>query len=270
MPTRSLLARTLARLLGHHRGRSYEDVLGPRYAAACPIDAPGACAALRVVTFNVEFSRRVNGAIALLKSDPALCDADVVLLQEMDHDGTARIAHAMDMGYVYYPSVFHGQAGKDFGNAVLSRWPVATDAKLVLPHPSRLAGTHRTATVATLRVAGTHVRVYSTHLGTPLDVSAARRREQLWAVFADAAPHPAVIIGGDLNEQAIGWEALAAGYAWPTREGPRTVSLGRWDHLFFRGLRLPETGASGTGPAAGPDARRVSDHRPVWAVGLLG
>ena len=41
--------------------------------------------------------------------------------------------------------------------------------------------------------------------------------------------------------------------------------FGRWDHLFVKRLRLPAAGAGGTGP----DARGVSDHRPVWAVAVL-
>jgi hypothetical protein len=41
--------------------------------------------------------------------------------------------------------------------------------------------------------------------------------------------------------------------------------FGRWDHLFVKRLRLPAAGAGGTGP----DARGVSDDRPVWAVAVL-
>src|SRR5690242_12714666 len=75
-------------------GRDYPPAGGPRYAAAPPAAPPGGAErplALRVVSFNVEFARHVDGAIALLASDPGLRGADVVLLQEMDSAGAARV-----------------------------------------------------------------------------------------------------------------------------------------------------------------------------------
>lgn len=249
-------------------GRDYASATGPRYAGV----PPGAVAqsrmhpdTLRIVSFNIEFARRIDGAIALLASDPALRSADVILLQEMDAAGTRRVAQALGMWYVYYPAIFHRRTRRDFGNAVLSRWPIVDDAKLVLPHPSRYARTHRSATAATVRIGASHLRVYSTHLGTVWDIGSGRRRDQLRAILADAAHHPLVVIGGDLNDARIGLVAQQAGYAWPTRHGPRTTRFGRWDHVFLKGLESPDTAASGTGA----DARHISDHRPVWAVGIV-
>jgi endonuclease/exonuclease/phosphatase family metal-dependent hydrolase len=258
-------------------GRNYPDAAGPRYAggpvrtaAATPgaerADAERADAeradVLRVVSFNVEFARRVDRAIGVLASDPALRGADVVLLQEMDADGTRRVADALGLWYTYYPAILHGRTRREFGNAVLSRRRIEADAKLVLPRHSRYAGTQRTATAATVRVGNVPVRVYSTHLGTPLDVGPAARREQLRAVLADAAAYPRVVVGGDMNSAAVGRVAREAGYAWPTERGPRTAGVGRLDHIFLRGL---------TAPAAGTvlDVRGASDHRAVWTVGVL-
>ena len=253
---------------GCRTGRDYPSTAGPRYAGV----PPGVAAerrtnpeTLRVVSFNIEFARRIDDAIALLASDPALRGADVILLQEMDAEGTRRIAHALGMWYVYYPAIFHRRTGRDFGNAVLSRWPIVDDAKLLLPHPSRYARTHRSATAATLRIGAARVRVYSTHLGTVADIGSGRREDQLRAILADAAHHPLVVIGGDLNDATIGLVAKEAGYAWPTRYGPRTTRFGRWDHVFLKGLDSPDTAASGTVV----DARRVSDHLPIWALGIF-
>jgi endonuclease/exonuclease/phosphatase family metal-dependent hydrolase len=249
-------------------GHDYPSAAGPRYVGGPPRLAPESRThpgTLRIVSFNIEFARRIDGAIALLTSDPALRAADVILLQEMDAAGTQLVAHALGMSYVYYPAIFHRRARRDFGNAVLSRWPIVDDAKLVLPHPSRYARTHRSATAATLRVGTTRVRVYSTHLGTMADIGAGRRRHQLRAILADAAGHPHVVIGGDLNDATIGLVAQEAGYAWPTRHGPPTTRFARWDHIFLKGLESPDTAASGTVV----DARRVSDHRPVWVVGIF-
>ncbi|MDF1506016.1 endonuclease/exonuclease/phosphatase family protein [Roseisolibacter sp. H3M3-2] len=243
-------------------GRDYAAADVPRQAAPPPRPPPARADSLRVVSFNVAFARRPAEAAALLAADAATRGADVVLLQEMDADGTRRVAEALGMGYVYYPAIRHRRTRRDFGNAVLTRWPVAADARLVLPHPSRYAGTHRTATAATLAVGAARVRVYSTHLGTALDVGDGARRAQLRAVLADAAALALAVVGGDFNDGGVAAAGVAAGFAWATRAGPRTTRFGRWDHVLVKGLRVA---AAGTGP----DARGVSDHRPVWAVALL-
>jgi endonuclease/exonuclease/phosphatase family metal-dependent hydrolase len=260
----ALLALALAG--GCRTGQNYPGA-GPRYAAPPPVAAARRAGGdtLRLVTFNIAYARRVDRATALLAAEPALRGADVVLLQEMDAPGTRRIAEALGLGYVYYPAIVHHRTERDFGNAVRSRWPIVEDARIVLPHRSRYAGTQRTATAATLQVSGERVRVYSAHLGTIADVGPGARREQLRAVLADAAPYARVVIGGDLNDAGVGRVAREAGYAWPTERGPRTMRLGRVDHLFLRGLASPDSAAAGTVV----DTRGASDHRPVWAVGLL-
>ncbi|HYN80492.1 MAG TPA: endonuclease/exonuclease/phosphatase family protein [Gemmatimonadaceae bacterium] len=144
-----LLAASL--LAGCRTGRNYPDTEGPRYAGRPAIDRPGRPAkgdTVRVVSFNIAFGRRADSAIALLKSNPALRDADVILLQEMDARSTRRVADALGFWYVYYPAIFSMRTQRDFGNAVLSRWPIVEDRKIVLPHVSRYARTHRTAIAA--------------------------------------------------------------------------------------------------------------------------
>ena len=183
----------------------------------------------------------------------------------MDAPGTERIATALGMAWVYYPAILHLRTKRDFGNAVLSRWPIEGDAKIELPHRSRYAGTQRIATAATVRVGRRLVRVYSTHLGTPADVSAGARRDQLRAIFADAAQFPVVIVGGDMNSSSVGDVALELGYSWPTRWIPRTTRLGRWDHLFLKGFGLAADSAAG----AVLRGQGISDHHPIWAIGIL-
>lgn len=260
------LSLALVILAGCRTGRNYPDPAGPRYRDSVLVASPGADAdTLRIASFNIEFAERVDSAIALLQSDSVLHRSDVVLLQEMDAAGTQRVAESLGMAYVYYPAIYQKRVRHDFGNAVLSRWPIVEDAKLNLPHVSRYAGTQRTATAATIRVGDQLVRVYSTHLGTALDVRGSRRRDQLRAIISDAARYPRVVIGGDLNDHDVGRVARDLGYAWPTEAGPRTTSLGRWDHIFLKGLGSPSTNASGTVL----DAYRISDHRPVWAIAIL-
>ena len=62
----------------------------------------------------------------------------------MDAPRTDAVARHLQMNYVYYPGSVH-ENGRDFGNAVLSRWPIVADKKLILPHrdPERRAHPHR-------------------------------------------------------------------------------------------------------------------------------
>jgi endonuclease/exonuclease/phosphatase family metal-dependent hydrolase len=251
---------------GCRTGRNYPDPMGPRYAGE-PGDraaARGSTDTLRSVTFNIEYARRVDSAIVVLSTDRSLRDADIILLQEMDEPGTRQIAEALGLWYVYYPAIFRFRTGRDLGNAVLSRWPIVDDAKVLLPHPSRYAGTQRIAVAATIRVGETTVRAYSTHLGTPADIGARARDDQLRAIIEDATPFEHVVIGGDMNSGSVGRVARQRGFAWPTKDGPKTTRLGRWDHLFLKGLVVPD---SGTGTVFA--VRGSGDHRPVWAIARL-
>ena len=216
-----------------------------------------------VATFNVEHGLEIEGALEVIRSDPGLREAEVVLLQEMDSEGTERIAHALGMEWVYYPATI--REGREFGNAVLSRWPIVDDKKLVLPHLAVYGRTLRTATVATLDVDGTPVRAYSVHLATPVNQLLEARKQQMEAIVADAEGHPHVIIGGDMNSNSIPEIARQEGYLWPTREGPRTTWFARVDHILFKGLVPPWSDHSGTAP----DTGGASDHLPVWARGRI-
>jgi endonuclease/exonuclease/phosphatase family metal-dependent hydrolase len=217
------------------------------------------------VSFNVEFSQHIDRAIALLETNPALRGADLILLQEMNEQATRQIAAALGLGYIYYPAIYHYRTHQLFGNAILSRWPILEDRKIVLPHVSRFVRTQRTATAATIRLGSSRVRVYSTHLGTPGDVGAGARRDQLRAILKDASQYSRIIIGGDMNDASVGELAREAGYAWPTAHNPPTSRLGRIDHIFLKGVSSPDTLAAG----AVLDAGSASDHLPVWAIAVL-
>ena len=265
---RTVLLLALVAVTGCRTGRNYVTPDGPRHVGGPSQHGTGALPAsdtLRLASFNIEFSLRVDSAIALLASDPALRGADVLMLQEMNAEATKRIAGALGMWYVYYPAFFHYRTSRDVGNAVLSRWPIVEDRKIVLPHVSRFVSTQRTATAATIRVGQMLLRVYSTHLGTMGDLAPAARRDQLRAILADAERYPRVVIGGDMNDVAVGQVARDRGYAWPTERGPATTSIGRLDHIFLRGLTSPTRAASGTVL----DVGGASDHLAVWAVGVL-
>ena len=266
MPTR--LTRTcllVVAVTACTRGMNYPSLDGPRYAggpAITPVAAPITPAAFRLVTFNVRHAEQVDSAIVVLQLTPELALADVVALQEVDAPATERIARSLGMRYVYYPATLHPKFDRDFGNAVLSRWPIVADRKLVLPHLGRFRKTERTATAATIVIGGMPVRVYSAHLGTLAEISPRSKRDQAQMILADAAVFPHVIVLGDMNSHGIGETFRQAGYGWPTEQNARTHAFGNWDHVFLKGMTLAEGGATGVVR----DNRRASDHRPVWAL----
>jgi endonuclease/exonuclease/phosphatase family metal-dependent hydrolase len=251
----------LVMVTGCRTGRNYADPVEPRYVgSAATISAAGSGDTLRVVSFNIEYARETKRAIRIMRSSPELRDADVVLLQEMTARTSKMVADSLGMHYVYYPATYNRIVRHDFGNAVLSRWPIVEDAKLILPSRSRYAKTQRIATAATLQVGDRRVRVYSTHFGTPLDLGREGRVAQLEFILADAERYPVVLIGGDMNSADIGRVARESGYGWPTDTIRKSNLAGRLDHFFLRGLSPAGSTATGTHyvPAT------ISDHSPIW------
>jgi endonuclease/exonuclease/phosphatase family metal-dependent hydrolase len=212
-----------------------------------------------VVTLNIQFALRIDLARRLFDRVEELSRAHVVLLQEMDAPGTEAIAAHLGMGHVYHAATVHRRTGRDFGNAVLSRWPIVRDRKIVLPHASRRDGSERSATVATLDTPLGAVDVCSLHVATLLELRPAARRAQVRAVMQELRGGASrVIVGGDLNSYRLGHEVAAHAFEWTTRRIGRTVSLLSVDHIFAQGFRASLVGkVSDTGGA--------TDHAAVWA-----
>jgi len=246
--------------------QNYDDPDGPRYSAnfAPPLDpALAELDELSVCSFNIEFAERIDDAIAELRGDEQLRACTVVLLQEMDWPGSRRIAEALSLDVVYYPGSVHH--GKDFGNAVLTRWPISDDEKLILPHRNPTNGRIRIAVSATLEVPFENVTAYSVHSDTPW-LGPEARLEQAEAIAVDATRYDwPVVAGGDFNTSDPGsventvelFESRA--FTWATARVPATgdglfggLAI---DHVFVKQLGVE---AAGTVPS---DA---SDHQPIW------
>ena len=246
---------------------NYPDPAGPRFAGGyAGQEAPRG---LRVVTFNVKYARQPDAAAALLRYDPRLAHADMIALQEMSESAVERIARTLGLNYVYYPATLHPAAHGNFGNAILSPWPITDDVKILLPHRGRWRKSLRIAVGATVAPAGHEpVRFYSVHMETPYGISFGDRREQAAAILADARAHPRAIVAGDFNSRRILADAFDGkeGFRWLTPHIGHTISSYTWDHVAAKGLRLRDCSSVGTVTYA----RDVSDHRPVWAELLDG
>jgi endonuclease/exonuclease/phosphatase family metal-dependent hydrolase len=252
---------------------NYLNPRGPIYAGGPPAGSQAARrlstdGPLRVVSYNIAFGRHIDRAIAVLRENECLHDADVLALQEMDALGVERIAGGLGLGYVYFPSGIHPRDDRDFGCAILSPWPIEGARKIVLPHAAPGTKLRRTVAVATIIRGEQRLRVYSVHLPAALAISGRSRREQARILIKDAATSPdPVIIVGDFNSYGLWEEFVRAGFDWTTRDIPptgRLIFFGlRFDHIFTKGFdEAPESAEAGIGQ----DNRRASDHKPVWAL----
>jgi len=203
---------------------------------------------------------------------------DLVLLQEVD-DGARRsqfdrqselFAQALGMPHrTFFPNV-RVRGGGAYGNAVLSRFPIAAARNIDLTYPGRK---HRSALYAVLNVPGAHggrprsVHVFNLHLG----LAGFERTWQLSRFFADhpfagLAQRTPVIVGGDFNDV---WGRLGrrffepAGFQVPPRPArtfPAWAPVRALDAVYVRGnlrvLHLFRSHLVG--------ARFASDHLPLY------
>lgn len=257
----------LALLTGCPIAENYSDADGPRYSgdyrppAAVPAEAP---ASLTVVTFNLAFAEHVTEAITALSRSP-LVEADVILMQEMDAPSVDRIAKELGLAYVYYPASVQVD-DDDFGNAVLSRWPITSDGKINLPHDDPYHQQHRAAVVGTLDIQGTPVQVVSVHNATPIVGLGGRLDQAETIINAVDGTEPLQVIAGDFNTSDPGSLTQTVklfsgrGFQWASEGVGDTVdsAIGGLplDSVFTRGLSPVDRGVDRR-PAG-------SDHHPVW------
>ena len=226
-----------------------------------------------MVSFNIAYAIEIDRAIEVLKGTEALRAPDILALQEMDAPGTERIARALGMNAVYFPSGVHPKHERDFGCAVLSPWPLEEPRKILLPHGARVSGLRRSAVSAVVVRGGQRIRAYSLHLPSPLAISGGSRKEELRVIAADASSADGpVVIAGDFNSHGKVEELAKAGFSWVTKDLGDTARLAvlgiglgglRYDHVLVKGF-LPEAGPDAMGVVK--DNRGASDHKPIWVV----
>lgn len=224
---------------------------------------------IRLVSWNIQFGVEVAAATRELAENPDLRDADIILLQEMDEVGTAALAESLSLNYVYGAPGVHKQTGRNFGNAVLSPWPLGAPDVVRLPYKSAVNGQERVLVHTVVTVAGVPIDVGSVHTEVP-SLSSPKRLRQFDQIGLAARSWPSerLIVGGDFNTitkrgvRAVA-ERMAVVGATRVTEGlePTLRRKGRefaLDHVFVRGLLRVTAGV-----VTGCDA---SDHRPIWVT----
>jgi endonuclease/exonuclease/phosphatase family metal-dependent hydrolase len=246
--------------------------------AAAPAPQPGAHT-VRVMTYNIfagnDLQRQpsLSRVAALIDS----LDVDIVLLQEVDRhtrrsggvDQAATLADLTGRHVVFGRSMEFD--GGEYGNAVLSRWPVTMWRVVPLPardspEPGAAATEPRSLLYVVVEAPGGALHLLNTHLDHRA-ASLARPVQTLelmgW-VAAALPPQASVIFGGDLNARPDAAEvrALAALFSdvWPacgSGDGntfPSNEPDRRIDYIMLAGLRCTAARVPNT---------QASDHRPV-------
>lgn len=263
-PRRTLVLLALLGASACSMAENYPDPAGPRFAGDHRRGPAVPGPRLRVVTYNLAFGEALDTALAALHT-PALADPDVLLLQEMDADGVDRLARELGHAYVYFPASVQ-RDGDDFGTAVLSRFALTDDRKVVLPYRDPYNDRLRAATLARLDVGGVPLSVASVHNGTlTVGLEARLRQAEVTLDALDAWEGPA-LVGGDFNTsdpksltQTVGL-LESRGWTWASAAAGPTVDsvLGEvaLDHVFTRGLGPASDAAVFAGPSG-------SDHQPM-------
>lgn len=247
-------------------------------AASCACaQVPARGDTLRIVTYNIAFNQRMGAAREELQSVPALCHADVYLLQEVDLDGTRYIADALGCGYIYDAVSYHPRSAHGFwGNAILSPHPLSDAWRATLPGNAAL--TNRRMVGGIVHHRSGDISVVSLHAETSVFnlVPWGGGQADQWRFAARTAvaraQRPArILVGGDFNSAPI------LPLLFPTVSkldaifgASRFVRLTPGDAPTSRGHGYRLDHVYGIGFDAGPSgvhsAAEASDHFPVWCV----
>jgi endonuclease/exonuclease/phosphatase family metal-dependent hydrolase len=250
--------------------KNYLDPAGPKFSGNYSELPTITKDTLKVVSFNIKYSRKIKQAIRELDSIPEIKSADILLLQEMNESGSDKIARALGYNYIYYPATLHPQIDSNFGNAVLTRWPIKKDKKILLPYEPSLGRTKRIAVSAQISVGKRSIVAYSVHTATII-LSPNKRLKQADSLLNSISMNDQhIVIGGDFNtffsQNIRDLDAIFSKnrFLRATREVGPTLKRGpfkfRMDHLYVKGFEIIDAGTVLT------DA---SDHQPIWAILLI-
>lgn len=251
--------------------KNFVDPQGPLYSGEFSPPAPALKDQIKVVSFNIKLGQKIEQATQELQENEGLRDADIILLQEMNAEAVEFLARRLKYNFIYYPASIHTKHDKDYGNAILSRWPIKDPQKIILPYEHPFRKLKRIAAVATIVVGEYEILTYCVHtemfwLNNP------KRLEQAEAIIASVPPGVKyVIVGGDFNTELprlveetesvfdkAGFTRVSGGIGFTSQADPLGLIQFELDHIFVKGLTLVESGKL--------ENTRASDHLPIWAV----
>ena len=250
-------------------------------AGAARADQPAAAAPpskrLRVLTYNIHHGEGTDGKLDLPRIARVISETkpDLVALQEVDRN-TRRTGNVDQPAELAKLTGMHAAFGKgidfqggEYGNAVLSRFPI-TDTK-VHPLPAKEGEERRCALVVTVRPwdGDAEVVFVATHLNYRDEPERVREAEAIKRLLAEEK-RPTVL-AGDLNSRpatppiqcfAGAWlDAAALARPQDSFTFPADKPVRRIDYVLLRpaeAWRVVETTVI--------DEPVASDHRPMLAV----
>lgn len=251
--------------------KNFVDPQGPLYRGEFSQPTPALRDHLKVVSFNIKLGQKIEQAMQELQENEGSRDADIILLQEMNAEAVEFLASRLKYNFIYYPASIHTKHDKDYGNAILSRWPIKNPQKIILPYEHPFRKLKRIAAVATIVVGQYEILTYSVHtemfwLNNP------KRLEQAQAIVESIPPDfKYVIVGGDFNTELprlveetesvfdkAGFTRVSGGIGFTSQADPLGLIQFELDHIFVKGLTLVEYGKS--------EDSRASDHLPIWVM----
>ena len=244
---------------------------GPRYTGHFAREIPEYDGQVKVVTYNIKLGKKIEQAIHELSQREELQDADIILLQEMDPTGVERIALQLQYNFVYYPAVLHSKHDKEFGNAILSKWPILDHVKIVLPHEHPLRKMRRIAVFATLEMGEYEILACSVHTEMYL-IGREKKLDQVKELVRNIEKRfHYVIVGGDFNTdmeydvirteqvfQKSGLIRATQGIGYTSQGDPLGILRWKFDHIFVKGFDVVTSGKL--------KEAQASDHLPVWTI----
>jgi endonuclease/exonuclease/phosphatase family metal-dependent hydrolase len=249
--------------------KNYKDPEGPKFKGEYGENIEQEMDTITVVSFNIAYGEKIDRAIWEFKNFSNLRRVDIILLQEMDEGGCETLAKTMGYNYVYYPAT--SRDGKNFGNAILSKWPIKEEQKIILPFTYYIKKTARIAVGATIQLGKHEIRTYNVHTATIL-LSEEKRIGQVDSMVNNIPQKwQKVIVGGDFN--TIGGTSLTAVTQIFSKHGFIHVSENvgstadftlldfALDHIYSKGLKIVDSGKV--------ESSEASDHLPVWARFVL-
>jgi endonuclease/exonuclease/phosphatase family metal-dependent hydrolase len=263
-----LLILLMGRVMRPRSVKNYTEPSGPYYEGYYASGRSDYNGFLKVVTWNINFAERIEQAVQTLTGVEALQDADILLLQEMDAEGVEVIAQALHYDYVYYPASVHIHHEKDFGNAILSKWPIIHSSKIILPNTFPSINQTRIVVKADMLIDGEELNVYNTHLETVWMVQRNGHTQVDFLAEQIDREGGFTILGGDFNSWSN--ESIAYLEERLAQAGLQRLSAGTGPTFEYKNMKLTLDHIL-TSDVLGYQAgvwrqTEASDHFPVWAL----
>lgn len=267
--------------LACNKVEDYNELDGPRFLSNdysssydLNIDAATLQPKVKVISYNIKYGEELAEAIKEISTAASLKGANIVLLQEMDEISIEKMASALNMNYLYYPSAYNKKNKKNFGTGILTTGLITGSKKLFLPHEKWTNGRKRHVSIAFIEFKSIKVAAYSVHTET-LEMSKTKRMEQVDSLIADAkilaASYNQIIIGGDFNTLSafdvrdVITKFKDAGFTWASKNAGYTAHSLIYrtflDYIFTMGFIVEENGKL--------TSAQASDHKPIYTNLIL-